>query len=145
MNLRKPLITAAIALALATLGACARDDADDGVTDVAPSAPATDAYASSTASPAPSPATSPVGTGATASTELSGSALPATAGPESGTLAPGNNLVRADTNGDGLISRAEADADVELRDRFTSLDTNADGSLSSDEWLSASAYSDTPQ
>lgn len=139
MNLHKALITASSVLALATLGACARDDADDSVTSVSPSAPAADSYA--TSSPSPAPATVPAGT----STELSGSALPAATGPGSGTLAPGNNLVRADTNGDGVISRAEADADDELRDRFTSLDTNRDGSLSSDEWLAASAYGDTPQ
>lgn len=43
-------------------------------------------------------------------------------------------LKAADTNGDGLIDQAEADARLpRIAKRFDSLDTNGDGKLSPDE------------
>jgi hypothetical protein len=42
-------------------------------------------------------------------------------------------LRAADTNGDGLISRAEAAALPRLAERFDTIDANADGQISLDE------------
>jgi hypothetical protein len=148
MNLRKSLVCAATVLALATLGACARDDADDDATAVAPSAPASDAdttvgVASTASAPAGDTSISTASMTSAGVSEPSSSGAPTGIGPGGGTLAPGNNLARADTNGDGLISRSEADADGTIGDRFTTLDTNGDGSLSSDEWLADTGADDT--
>ena len=43
----------------------------------------------------------------------------------------GMGLMRADTNGDGMVSRAEAAAQAAAR--FDKMDTNKDGTLSADE------------
>lgn len=45
--------------------------------------------------------------------------------------APGQPRARADANGDGLLTRAEADA--QLRARFARLDVNRDGFITRDE------------
>ena len=45
----------------------------------------------------------------------------------------GDRLQKADTNGDGLISRAEAAALPRLAKHFDEIDTNKDGQVSADE------------
>ena len=42
-----------------------------------------------------------------------------------------------DTNGDGFLSRKEAEADKDLAKRFSAFDANKDGKLSEDEFHKA--------
>jgi Ca2+-binding EF-hand superfamily protein len=53
--------------------------------------------------------------------------------------APAGKLARADTNGDGVISREEAKARPHLDKNFDKIDTNKDGVLSKDEIKAAHA------
>jgi Ca2+-binding EF-hand superfamily protein len=52
--------------------------------------------------------------------------------------APMGKAAKADTNGDGVISRDEAKAKPRLEKRFDKIDTNKDGALSKDEIKAAS-------
>ena len=51
----------------------------------------------------------------------------------------GDGLKKADTNGDGMISKAEAQANPRLAKNFDAIDTNKDGQLSKDEIAAARA------
>lgn len=62
-----------------------------------------------------------------ATTAVSGLALAQSAPP------PGSPMMRADANGDGVISREEAAKYPRLAARFDQLDRNKDGKLSADE------------
>ena len=64
---------------------------------------------------------------ALAGTALAGPTLAQTAAPAAPTAKP----MRADANGDGVVTRAEAAAAADAR--FTALDRNRDGKLSADE------------
>jgi Ca2+-binding EF-hand superfamily protein len=61
---------------------------------------------------------------------LATTALTAMAGEGGGR---GDHFRKADTNGDGMISRAEAAAMPRLAKHFDEIDTNKDGQLSPDE------------
>lgn len=89
-----------------------------------------------------SPKTPPTfgpGTGTTAPASPSnGGASPFTVGPGAAQGAPGGAdaaFTRADTNGDGLLSAAEAAPLAAIGPRFRELDTDGDGMLSREEFL----------
>ena len=72
-----------------------------------------------------------------ASIGLAGAAAMAVAAPEAG-HGPMARLKAADTNGDGLISKAEADASLpRLAKHFDQIDTNHDGQISPEELKAA--------
>lgn len=62
---------------------------------------------------------------------LGSAAIATGAAAQEGSSPRGGGMQRADTNGDGKISRAEYQAQVDSR--FARLDANGDGSLESDE------------
>src|SRR5947209_3744281 len=67
---------------------------------------------------------------------LAGAAAVAVAAPDGG--GPMARLKAADTNGDGLISKAEAEAALpRLARQFDQIDTNHDGQLSPEELKAA--------
>lgn len=73
-------------------------------------------------------------------------ALPAFAAPDvqpappvAKSSKPGTGVMRYDTNGDGVVDRAEWDSGQEAR--FQQLDTNKDGKLSQDEMFARSPAS----
>ncbi len=67
---------------------------------------------------------------ALAATVAATASLAAFAGDQGGR---GDFLKKADTNGDGLVSKAEAQANPRLAKNFDAIDTNKDGQLSRDE------------
>ena len=68
---------------------------------------------------------------------LASAATIAVAAPEGRRGAHLERLKAADTNGDGLISRAEAAALPRLSERFDAIDANRDGQVSFDELRAA--------